>query len=316
MMLIQRIVLILLLVSVRVFAQQDPQFTQYMFNQLYFNPAHAGIEGITRFSALHRTQWLGYQPTFDNGGAPATQLVTFSSPLYKLNSGIGAYISNDRVGPLNNVEIQFSYAYHKAIGSGKLSAGIRTGIYSQTVNFDRYRPVSPDDPLINSKGKASQGRPDLALGINYRTEKFYLGVSSVHLLPTSFDFGLNQNSRLKPHYYLSGGFFHEINFDLKFQLMTLIKSDFAKTAIDFGGLAYFKDTMWAGLSFRESEAAILLLGYSLMRDKSLKIGYALDYIVNDQAVKQPTSHEIMLSYDLPVATALKKKVVRTPRYRH
>ncbi|MBM3177989.1 MAG: type IX secretion system membrane protein PorP/SprF [Bacteroidetes bacterium] len=311
-----RILLLILVPAVTVLAQQDPQFTQYMFNNLYFNPAHAGIEGITRVTALHRTQWLGYQPTFEDGGAPSTQLMTFSSPLYKLNSGIGAYISNDRLGPLNNVEIQASYAYHLALGGGKLSAGIRTGIYSQTINFDRYRAVSPDDPLINTKGKASQGRPDLAVGLNYRTEKYYLGFSSVHLLPSSFDFGLNQNSRLKPHYYLSGGYFYELNFDVKFQLMTLIKSDFAKTAFDFGGMAYIKDTMWAGLSFRESEAAILLLGYSLMKDKSLKIGYALDYIVNDQAVKQATSHEIMLTYELPVATAMKKKVVRTPRYRH
>ena len=116
--------------------------------------------------------------------------------------------------------------------------------------------------------------------------------------------------------YLTGGYFYDVNFDLRLQFMSLIKTDLTKTAFDVGAIAYLKDTMWGGLSFRESEAAILILGYSLMKDKSLKIGYSLDYIVKDQAAKQPTSHELMVTYSLPVATAVKKKVVRTPRYRH
>jgi hypothetical protein len=95
-----------------------------------------------------------------------------------------------------------------------------------------------------------------------------------------------------------------------------VKSDFTKTTFDLGGIAYYKDTMYGGLSFRQSEAVILLLGYSLLKDKSLKIGYGLDYVVNDQDAKQPTSQEVILSYSLPVNPASGKKVVRTPRYRH
>ena len=98
--------------------------------------------------------------------------------------------------------------------------------------------------------------------------------------------------------------------------MTLISSDFSQTTVNVGGIAYFKDTMWGGLSFRSSEAAILMLGYSLLKDKSLKIGYALDYVIQDQAAKRPTSHELMLTYELPVNPGSGKKVVRTPRYRH
>jgi hypothetical protein len=107
-----------------------------------------------------------------------------------------------------------------------------------------------------------------------------------------------------------------VNFDLRFQFVTLIKSDFVKTQYDIGGIAYLKDTMWGGLSFRQSEAAIVLLGYSLLKDKSLKVGYSLDYIIKDQAAKQPTSHELMVSYELPVGPPIGKKVIRTPRYRH
>lgn len=96
-------------------AQQDPQFTQYMFNTIYYNPGFAGVEGVTKFTALYRNQWLGYSPTNYGGGAPNTQLLTFSTPIYKVNGGAGAYITHDNLGPLDNYEVQASFAYHLGI---------------------------------------------------------------------------------------------------------------------------------------------------------------------------------------------------------
>lgn len=154
------------------------------------------------------------------------------------------------------------------------------------------------------------------MGVFFRKEKYYVGASFSHLIKSTFDFGLSQRNALQSHLYLTGGYFYELNFDLRFQFTGLVKSDFTKTSFDVGGLAYFKDTMWGGLSFRQSEAAIVLLGYSLLKDKSLKLGYALDVIIKDQQAKQPTSHEFMLTYELPVNPGSGKKVVRTPRYRH
>ena len=297
-------------------AQQDPQFSQYMFNTLYFNPAFAGTEGITKLTAIHRSQWLGYSPTVGGGGAPTTQIISFTAPIFKINSGFGAYIANDKLGPQNNLEAQASYAYHLGIKESKLSLGMRVGLYSQTLNFDQYRATQPGDPLLNASGKESQVRPDLAVGAFFRKEKYYAGVSFSHLIKSEFDFGVSQRSPLQSHLYVTGGYFYQMSFDLRFQFSTLIKSDFTKTSADLSALAYFKDTMWGGLSFRQSEAAILLLGYSFLKDKSLKLGYALDYVVKDQQAKQPTSHEFMLSYELPVNPGSGKKVVRTPRYRH
>ncbi len=298
------------------FGQQDPQFTHYMFNNLYYNPGFAGAEGVTKFTAIHRSQWLGYSPTFGGGGAPTTQIVSMTAPINKLRSGFGAYILNDKLGPQNNLEAQFTYAYHLQLKGSKLSFGMRTGIYSQTINFDQYRPIDPNDPLLKETGKDSQVRPDLAAGVFLQREKFYAGVSFDHLLKSEFDFGLSQRNALQPHLYVTGGYYYQVNFDLRFQFSSLVKSDFTKTTFDLGAIAYFKDTMWGGLAFRQSEAAILLLGYSILKDKSLKIGYGLDYIVKDQAAKQPTSHEFLLTYELPVNPAIGKKVVRTPRYRH
>ncbi len=309
--------LILTILEGNALAQQDPQFSHYMFNTLYYNPGFAGVEGVTKLTAIHRSQWLGYTPTVGGGGAPTTQIISLSAPIFKLNSGFGAYIVHDQLGPQNNLEAQGSYAYHLGIKDSKLSIGVRLGIYSQTINFDQYRFINPNDPLLADKrGSQSQIRPDMAFGIFWRKEKFYVGASFNHLLRSTFDFGLGQRNSLQTHLYLTGGYFYEVNFDLKFQFMSIIQSDFTKTTINIGGLAYFKDTMWGGLSFRSSEAAILMLGYSLLKDKSLKLGYALDYIIQDQAAKQATSHELMLSYELPVNPGSGKKVVRTPRYRH
>lgn len=296
--------------------QQDPQFTQYMFNTLYYNPAYAGVEGTTKFTAIHRTQWLGYQPTFGGGVAPTTQIVSMSAPINKINSGFGAYVVNDRLGPQNNLEAQASYAYHLALKGSKLSFGLKAGVYSQTVDFEKYRAIDPGDPLLQGKGKESQVRPDLAMGVFLQREKYYAGVSFNHLIKSEFDFGLSQRNALQTHMYITGGYYYQVNFDLRFQFSTLIKSDFTKTTFDLGGLAYFKDTMWGGLAFRQSEAAIIMLGYSILKDKSLKLGYGFDYVIKDQQAKQPTSHEFLLTYELPVNPAIGKKVVRTPRYRH
>ncbi len=313
-------ILLLLLISASLqtdlFGQQDPQFTHYMFNTLYYNPAYAGVEGFTKLTAIHRSQWLGYQPTYGGGGAPTTQIISFNTPVYKLKGGFGAYIVNDRLGPQNNLEAQTSYAYHLPVKKGKLSFGMKAGIYSQTINFSLYRPIDQNDPVLKSSGKESQIRPDLAVGAFLQREKYYVGLSFNHLIKSTFDFGMSQRNALETHVYLTGGYFYEVNFDLRLQFCTLIKSDFTKTTFDVGGIAYYKDTMWGGLSFRQSEAAILMLGYSLLKDKSLKLGYGLDYVIKDQAAKQPTSHEFLLTYQLPINPASGKKVVRTPRYRH
>lgn len=294
--------------------QQDPQFTQYMFNTIYYNPAFSGVDGVTRVTAAQRTQWLGYSSSWGDGGAPNTQLITFTTPIFKLNSGFGGYILHDNLGAFNNLEAQASYAYHLGIKNSKLSLGIRTGIYSQTINSNMYRALDYESWL--NSGNISQIRPDMAIGAFWRKEKFYVGASFDHLTHATFQFGTAARNPLQTHLYVTGGYIYEVNFDLKFQFNTLIQSDFVKTTFNLGGIAYLKDVMWGGLSFRQGESMSLLLGYSFLKDKSLKMGYSLDYIVKDQAAKQPTSHEFMLMYELPANVGPGKKIVRTPRYRH
>lgn len=308
--------IILSLIGTGLYAQQDPIFTQYMFNNLYLTPAYAGVDGITRFTAIHRSQWLGYQSSFGDGGAPSTQMISFNTPIYKLNSGAGLYVLNDRLGPLNNLEAQVSYAYHLGIKESKLSFGVKAGIYSQSINGDRYRPVQQNDPLIIA-GKESQIRPDLGVGIFYRSEKYYAGVGFNHILKSEFDYGTDAaKTALTNHLNLTGGYFYEVSFDLKLQFSGTVRSDLNTSQFDIATIAYHKDTMWGGLAVRQGEALSLILGYALLKDKSLKIGSGVDMVIWDTQAKENFSLEFMVMYDLPVVVGPGKKVIRTPRYRH
>ena len=99
-------------------AQQDAQFSQYMFNNMYTNPGFAGLEGSPKFTAIHRTQWAGYE------GAPQGQVLTATMPLPILLGGIGFQLTNDQTGPLRNLDVLFSYSYHLDLAGGKLGLGV------------------------------------------------------------------------------------------------------------------------------------------------------------------------------------------------
>jgi type IX secretion system PorP/SprF family membrane protein len=299
-------------------AQQDPQLTLYMFNNLYYNPAFAGAEGITKISMLHRSQWLGYKADFDDGRAPQTQVLSMTAPIYKIlpgASGFGLTVVNDKLGPLTNVQIQSSFAYHLGIKKSKLSFGVRLGMYSQSVNGDLYRPIDDSDTVIPKD--ESQIRPDLAVGVLFRAEKYYAGLSFDHLLKAEFDFGKNDlRNALENHAYLTFGYIHKVNFDITLRPSILVSTDFNIYNFTVGGYIDYKDQMWGGMSFRQGEDVNAILGYNFLKDKSLGLGYSFGYIVKAQEAKQPTSHELMLNYTLPVSPGGGKKIVRTPRFRH
>lgn len=297
-------------------AQQDPQFSFYMKQGLFYNPAFAGVEGITEVSVLHRTQWAGYRSTFDDGGAPSGQVFTFNTPIYRLRSGFGAIVLNDNLGPLNNLAVHGAYAYHLGIKNSKLSFGLSAGIYSQSIDFDQYRAVDNPDPVLR-EGRESQVRPDINAGVYFRTEQYYAGVSFNHLLRAEFDFGVAElRNALENHMAFTFGYFYDINIDVNVTPSLLVQTDFNQYNFILGALLEYKEKIWGGASFRQGEDIGLILGYNFLKDRSLRFGYSFGYVVSGQDAKEPTSHEATLSYRLPVNPGSGKKVVRTPRFRH
>ena len=311
------IVLAVLLAVVRpVLGQQDPHFSQYMFNDLYNNPGYSGVSGVTNLSVLLRSQWSGYTGTFDEGGAPNTFIASFNTPIFRLRSGAGFYFINDRIGPQNNIMFMGSYAYHLSVGSGKLSLGVRAGVYGQSIDFDQYRAVNPFDPLLQN-GKESQYRPDMGVGIYYKAEKYYGGVGLNHILNSEFDFGSDSlKNALVNNMVITGGYRYELNYDVILTPSLLVKTDFVSYSFDISVLATYREKFWGGLSYRQSEAVVALFGVNMLKDKSLKLGYSFDYVIQAQQAKQATSHEILLSYNMPAVSGGGKKIIRTPRFRH
>jgi len=302
-------------------AQQDAQFSQYMFNQLYLNPATAGINPKQiEFNLIHRTQWFGYEGNFDDGGAPTSQVASVNLPFAKFNSGIGLHFVNDRLGAISNQEVQFSYAYHIKVNRSRLSMGLRAGLYNHAIDQDLLRAVEPDDPLIqNLAGTDGQFRADFAFGLYFTpsNDKYFIGASVNHFNRSDFNYGtdISYNS-LEEHVSLLGG----VNVDLSREVVLtpsfLIKSDMNTLSYEGSLLATYNDKFYGGVSMREVEAAILILGVNLMKDNRLRVGYAFDYTLEARNAKETTSHEIMLSYRLPALQFFEPTIIRTPRYRH
>ncbi len=318
----KRLVVTILIVGVFILnwsdvrAQQDPQFTQYMFNQLFYNPGFAGVEGVSKFTLLHRAQWAGYKSTFDGGGAPTTSTINFTTPIYKLQSGFGAEIVNDNLGASNSLSVQASYAYHINVKESKLSFGLRFGVISRSVNFDQYRWADPNDPY-RLEGKETQAQPDLGVGVYFQNKNYFAGISVNHLIETQFNFGIDDlRNSLESNFVVLGGYHYDVTYNLVITPSVIIKSDFNTYSFDLSAIATYREKMWGGISFRQSEAAIVILGYSLFKDNSLKFGYSFDYIIQDQEAKQATSHEILLVYSMPVSPFGGRKIIRTPRFRH
>jgi len=300
------------------YAQQDAQFTQYMYNGLYYNPAFAGKETGYQFSALHRTQWLGYSTAAGTGSGINTQLLTASGRITGTNLGFGLNFVNDDIGPTTNQEVNISLAYHLNIGRGVLSIGASGGFFSSNINYEVLNPVNRD-PLIPSTGTESQINFNLGGGLMYDHGNFYVGLSSRHINEPDFDFGEGAfGNQLVNHNYLLAGYRINPFGLLRFEPSFLLKSvGFNNFSYDVSVIATHNEKVSGGLAYRGEESVSVLLGYSLLRDNSMRLGYAFDLVVGGVEAKAPTSHEFMLTYRLPTVTRdLQRVIQRTPRFRY
>lgn len=301
--------------SGQVVAQQDAQFTQYMYNRLFYNPAFSGQEAGHTITALHRSQWSSYTTSAGGGGAPTTQLITLSSGFERSKFGVGLSLVNDRIGIFNNQEANLSVAYHQRVGRGKLSIGASGSFFSSSIRYDDIDVVNPE--LLPGGGSETQINNSISLGLLYDRSNFYAGVSMRHFNEPAFDFGEGFENRLENHHYVLMGY--RINTFALFSIepSLLLKSiSLNNFSYDVSVIGTYNKKISLGLAYRGEESASVLVGYSLLRDNSLRLGYAFDLVVGGLEAKSPTSHEFMLTYALPQARKEIEKVIqRTPRFR-
>jgi type IX secretion system PorP/SprF family membrane protein len=308
--------LCVLSIAIGTHAQKAVQFSQFYFNQLYFNPATAGKGNENRVAVAYRSQYTGYQPTFaDKGGGQTSQLVSASLSFGKL--GIGVYALNDTEAATGQQDIQLSAAYKFSLSKGVLSIGARGGLYRQSLDYDKLRPVEPDvdDPLFLT-GTESGMKPDVSLGVHYESTTFYAGASAAHLSKPRFGIG-GQDAQLSTVYYLNTGAYLSLGYMLEIQPMLLAKFIPGVISAEGGALVTYDQRFFGGVTYRHQDAiAIVHAGANLLADQSLRLSAAYDVVMGGNRSKAPGSVEVMLSYAFGRHKSGGKSIIRTPRFRY
>jgi type IX secretion system PorP/SprF family membrane protein len=287
---------VFLLLSVASYAQQDSQFTQYMYNTVNINPAYAGSRESLNIFALHRTQWVGLD------GAPVTNAASINTPINGSNIGLGVSIVNDKIGPSdeNNISVDFSYKIYLS-ETYKLSFGLKATANLLNVDFNKLSQYDPNDYLFqaNIDNKFS---PNIGAGLYLHSDNTYFGLSAPNLLQTThFDRYTSKGSSLlakeKIHYYLIAGHVFDLTGDIKFKPSVLAKmATGAPLQVDVSGNFMFNNKFVAGVAYRWSAAMSAMVGFQAT--DSWFIGYGYDLETTRLSNYNSGSHEIFLRYEL------------------
>ena len=291
--------------TVELHAQQDPHYTQYMYNMSVMNPAYAGSKENLSLGLLHRKQWVEIED------APTTTTFFGHAPVGK-NVGMGLSVISDKIGPVeeNNIYADFSYTLNLG-GEHKLAFGLKTGLTLHKVSlFDDVYPTLPDefDPAFSEN--TSNSYFNIGSGLFYYTNKYYLGFSIPNLMKSKhLDFNGREFGSEVSHYFVTGGYVFDINDNVKFKPFFMMKSAFeAPTSWDLSANFLFNEKFEIGGTYRLEDSFGAMVNYAIT--PNIKLGYAYDHIVSDLNVTTPSSHEIILLFDLNFP----KKVSSSPRF--
>ena len=292
------IILLILLGIFSANAQQDPQYTQYMYNTQVVNPAYAGSRDVLSFGLLYRTQWVGFD------GAPKTVTFTGDTPIGTLdNMGLGLSIVRDEIGPAieSNINIDYSYTINTS-DNAELSFGMKAGIGLLDVDFTKLNIFDPGDVFEDNIDNKLQ--PQIGAGVYYNTEKFYAGLSVPNFLTTKhFDASSITNPNVETlaaerlHYFLIAGYVFDLSDNLKFKPATLAKvvsGSPLQVDVSANFLLYEKVTL--GVSYRWSAAISALVGFQATDE--IFIGFAYDYQSTDIEDYSDGSYEFMIRFDI------------------
>ena len=277
---------------ITVSAQQDPQFSQNMFNKLANNPGFAGSRGNVATSVLHRSQYMGFGT--DGGAAASTQNFSIDAELPFLYGGVGLNVVKDNIAQFSNLGLQASYAYRTELGVGQIGMGMSVGMYQSGVDGSKFTSADDGDIAIPANS-VSGSKLDIGAGVYYNTQDAYIGLSSAHMTEPVVEWSDGAQFPLTRHYFLIAGYYHELNPVLSLNPSIYLKSDGTTSQLDVNTNLIYNNKMWGGVSYRLDEGIILLAGMHVNED--LKFGLAYDVtLLNDLT----NSFEIMLGYNFRI----------------
>lgn len=302
-------------------AQQEVQFSQYVFNGLAVNPAYAGYRGDGYLNATFRKQWVDFP------GAPTTGIISFDGlPAWADNEKVGLGIQAlwDKSGPQEYMSVSGAYAYRIPLnesGSRRLNLGLAVSVAQYSVTGNSLQLTDPNDPYAPT-GKISAFKPDASFGMYYYTPNFYAGASVLQLFSQTLDnnvhIGGSQTEYLvikrTRHVYFTTGCMINLDADVKLKPSIMIKEDFhGPTSFDLNLFALVSEKLWIGGSYRSS---VPLLNKKTLQDglrranaasamveyfagDKIRIGYSYDFALSGIASYQTGSHEISIGILFP-----------------
>jgi type IX secretion system PorP/SprF family membrane protein len=300
------ILIVLLFLGINAQAQQDPMFTQYMFNTLAINPAYAGSRNVVSATALMRSQWTGIE------GAPKTGTFTIDAPILDKRFGIGLQLLTDKLGVTQTNGAALSAAYRIRLEQGSLSFGIQGNVMQYKSNLTSVELGSTpnyDPAFANNINKSLL---NFGTGVYYNSDRFFVGLSAQDLIPNRLSEpgdGEPLSGNQAMHVFLSSGYVFPIAADLNLKPSFLIK--YVKGAPiegDINGTLWIKDVLGIGLQYRTSADVAALL--EIQATPQIRIGYSYDRSITRLQNFNSGSHEIMLRYEF----GFEKGRIISPRY--
>jgi type IX secretion system PorP/SprF family membrane protein len=292
-------------------AQQDPQYTQYMFNMQAVNPAYVGNqEGMISGTFLARRQW------FNIPGAPITQTFSLNASLLEGSLGLGAVVLNDKIGISNATSALFNWAYHlRVTKTGKLGFGMYAGVRQYRANFaDVITSINNSvyDPAFENS--LSKGLPVVGVGLMYHTDRFYAGIATPQLITTRYSVDV-ASVQHNSHFFLNTGYVFELNSNIKLRPSFMLKYvKGSPLSPDFNLNAWFKDRFGVGASYRVRDSFDLLGEFQATKNLILGIGYDITLTrLGKFTNPRGGSWEIMLRYQGAAGKGGKERIV-TPRH--
>ena len=296
-------------------AQQDPQFSQNMYNRLFPNPGVAGTNGSICATVLGREQWVGFE------GQPGTYLFSTHGPVPILRGGVGLSVAQDQIGQFQDFHLKAAYSYHLDIPAvaGQLGIGIGLGMLNRSIgsNWTAIDDIVTD-PKIPDAGLSATAF-DLDFGAYFANDDLYAGISTTHL--SAPDLGVNSTVEVKRHYYLMAGYnYDRLLPNVVFQPSLFVKSDGASAQIDVNVSAVYNNMFWGGLTYRLQDAIVAMAGvdYKLggtgLAGGTLRLGYAYDITTSLVRTASSGSHELLLNYCFNIPKKIKIERHKSVRF--